>query len=136
MFALVLSACSEVPTDATPKGTVQLFLAAMERSEHDEQALAQAYALLSAPTRRVLQERAHLATSLGANELKPWQMLVRGSYRQRFTPSRGARGMRERIEGDRATVTVTNGRRRAEVPLVRENGRWRIVLNVPPRQPD
>jgi hypothetical protein len=134
LLALAAIACSDVPTDETPRGTVRLFLAAMERSEHDEEALREAYALLSAPTRGDLQERAHLATSFGADQLEPWEMLVRGGFRQTFTPAKGAAGMREQIDGDEATVVVTNeaGDRRAEVPLVRESGRWRLVLALPP----
>lgn len=132
VLALAAIACSDVPTDETPRGTVQLFLAAMQRSEHDEEALRDAYVLLSTPARRALQERAHTATSYGADEVQPWQMLVRGGFRQTFTPARGG-GMRERIDGDRATVTVRDesGQRRAEVPLVREDGRWRLVLDIP-----
>jgi hypothetical protein len=134
LLALAAIACSDVPTDETPRGTVRLFLAAMARSEHDEEALREAYGLLSAPTRRDLQERAHLATSFGADQLEPWEMLVRGGFRQTFTPADGARGMREEIHGAEATVVVTNqgGDRRAEVPLVRESGRWRLVLELPP----
>ncbi len=126
------SACSDVPSDQTPRGALRLFLSAMERSEHDPDAQREAYALLSASTRRALAARAHDAETLGADGLEPWEMLVRGRYRQTFAPARGSRGMRERIDGDRARVVVTSedGSRRAEVPLVREDGRWRIVLPI------
>lgn len=135
---LVLAACSDVPTDETPRGTVQLFLAAMERSERNEEALRDAYVLLSAPVRRELQERAHIATSYGAREMRPWEMLVRGGFRLSFTPAKGGRGMRERVDGEHALVTVQNeaGDRKAEVPLVREDGRWRIVLELPGSRAD
>ncbi len=132
-LALVLaSGCSDVPSDETPRGALRLFLAAMERSAHDPEALRDAYALLSAPTRRALAERAHDAETLGADGLEPWQMLVRGRYRQTFTPAAGGRGMREEVDGDHARVTVTSqdGSRHAEVPLVLEDGRWRIVLPI------
>lgn len=133
-IVLLASSCSDVPSDETPRGAVRLFLSAMARSEDDPRALREAYGLLSASTRRALVERARFAESLGANELEPWEMLVRGRFRQSFTAARGARGMREQIDGNEATVTVTNegGSRRAEVPLVREDGRWRIVLEIPP----
>jgi hypothetical protein len=138
ILLVLAAACSDVPTDETPRGTVQLFLAAMERSEHDEEALREAYVLLSAPARRELQERAHTATSYGADEMRPWEMLVRGGFRLTFTPASRGRGMRERIDGDQAIVVVQNesGDRRAEVPLVREDGRWRIVLELPAPGPD
>ncbi len=130
---VLVTGCSDVPTDETPRGTVRLFLSAMARTEEDPRALQEAYRLLARPSRRALVQRARLAESLGANRIEPWDMLVRGRSRPTFTPAPGSRGMREHIDGDTATVTVTNeeGSRRAEVPLVRENGRWRVVLDIP-----
>lgn len=131
---LLASSCSDVPTDETPRGAVRLFLSAMARTHDDPSALREAYSLLSASSRRALIERARFAESLGATKLEPWDMIVRTRARPAFTPAPGARGMRERIDGDRAVVVVTNadGSRRAEVPLVRERGRWRIVIDIPP----
>lgn len=130
LLALIVTGCEDVPTDETPRGALRLFLAAMERSERDPDALAEAYALLSEPTRRELRARAR---AVGDERLEPWDMLVRGRFRLTFTPASGSRGMRERIRGSRATVIVTDarGRHRAEVPLVREDGRWRVVLELP-----
>lgn len=134
---LLLLGCSTAPTDTDPHGSVQLFLDAMERSRDDANALREAYGLLCASTRRALTERARFAESLGGARLEPWQMLARGRFRQTFVPAPGRRGVRSEIEGDRATVVYTNeqGDRRAEVPLVLEEGRWRIVLNLPPVRP-
>ena len=131
-LVLVAAGCEDVPTDETPRGALRLFIDAMERSERDHDALQEAYALLSRDTRRELTARAR--TALGGERLEPWDMLVRGRFRLTFTPGVRARGMRERIRGSRATVVVrdASGRRRAEVPLVREGGRWRIVLELPP----
>lgn len=127
-------ACSDAPTDETPSGTVRLFLQAMERSDEDPAALEDAYRLLAQPTRRALMERAHLASSLGGRQFRPWEILVRGRYRQVLVPRHGPRGMVESIEGDRATVTVSaaGDGGAAEVPLVREADAWRIVIDIPP----
>lgn len=135
-IALFAAACSEAPSDETPSGTVELFLDALDRSEHDERALREAYVLLAASTRRALMERARLAGSLGGREFQPWEMLVRGRSRLAFTPRGGSAGMRESIEGERATVTVTDedDEHTARVPLVREDGRWRIVIDLPDRE--
>ena len=134
LVALALGGCTKAPSDATPSGAVRLFLAALQRSERDPGALEDAYRLLSSPSRRALTERAHLAGSLGARDLEPWEMIVAGRSRATFAPARGARGMRESIQGERATVTVQSqdGERTAEVALVRERGRWRIVMELPP----
>lgn len=137
MLSLVgcwLVGCTEAPSDETPSGSVRLFLDSMARSERDPEALREAYALLAAPTRRALQERAHMAGSLGGRVFEPWEMLVAGRYRQSFAPAPGARGMRESIRGEEAIVTVTDaeGAHTARVPVVREEGHWRVVIEIPP----
>lgn len=134
VLSLLGSGCADVPSDETPSGALRLFVAAMERSEGDPDALREAYALMAPSSRRALQERAHLAASLGGREFQPWEMLVRGRFRRSFAFGDGARAMRERIHGDRATVTVSaeEGARSARVPLVREDGRWRVLVEIPP----
>jgi hypothetical protein len=105
----------------------------MDRSATDEAALKEAYQLLDRAAQQGLTERAERATTLAGRRYEPWQMLSQGRYRQRFAATAPG-GMRERVQGERAVVTV-RGRRpedRAEVTLVREQGRWRIVLAFPP----
>ena len=134
LLLALASGCGSAPTDETPGGTVQLFLEAMERSQRDPAALEDAYRLLSQPSRRALQERVHFAVQVGSRRMQPWEMIARSRYRQTFTPGTGSRGMRESIDGDSATVTVRtqDGQRTAQVPLVLEDERWRIVLDIPP----
>ncbi|MCA9607942.1 MAG: hypothetical protein KC619_20170 [Myxococcales bacterium] len=129
---ILLTACADVPSDETPSGALRLFVDAMERSDGDPEALRDAYALMAAPSRRALQERAHLAASLGGREFQPWEMLVRSRFRRSFAFR--DRAMREVIDGDHATVTVRSedGQRSAQVPLERENGRWRVLVEIPP----
>lgn len=129
---LLLLGCSDAPTDETPSGALRLFLEAMDRSDWDREALRDAYALLSPDARRGLEERAHTANTLSGRAFEPWEMLAQGRFRLRFAP-RSRDGMVERIEGDRAVVVVTGDRdgERAEVPMVREDGRWRIALELP-----
>lgn len=117
----------------SPTATVRHFLEVMDRSAADDAALREAYHMLDASARAALAARAERATTLAGRRYEPWQMLSQGRYRQRFAPA-SPRGMRERVQGDRAVVTVS-GRRpeeRAEVSLVREEGHWRIVLAIPP----
>jgi hypothetical protein len=129
---LLLSACSSVPTDAEPAGALELFLEAMGEAEDDPAARARAFGLLSSETRRSFARRARLAGALSARRFEPWEMIVEGRYRLRFLP-RESRGFEERIQGDRAIVIVHGARRseRAEVPMVREHGKWRVHLQVP-----
>jgi hypothetical protein len=132
---VALSSCGSEPTDDTPTGTVELFLEAMDRSDWDADARRTAYELLAADARAALDERAARANALSHHEMQPWEMLAQGRYRLRFTPAPS--GFREHIEGDRATVTVHGASegQRANVPLVREDGRWRIVLDIAPLSP-
>ena len=130
---LFVCGCTEEASDETPSGALRMFVDAMSRSEREPEALRDAYRLLSEDARRALAERARDASALGGREFAPWEMLVGGRFRQTFFPARGRRGMRATIEGDRATVTVRDedGDRSADVPMIREDGRWRVVLAVP-----
>lgn len=127
--------CGGAPTDDTPTGAVELFLEAMERSDWDADARRTAYGLLAADAQNALDARADRANALSHDVLEPWEMLAQGRYRLRFTPI--ASGYREHIEGERATVTVhgVSEGQRANVPLVREDGHWRIVLEIAPLTP-
>ena len=115
----------------SPSEVLRQFLAAMDRSASDARALRTAYELLASPAQRALEARAARVKSLAGQQLEPWQMLAQGRFRLRFSPA-SRRGMRETIQGDRATVTVAGAGpgERAEVPLVRENGRWRLSLEL------
>jgi len=116
----------------TPAETVRAFLEAMDRSANDARQLSEAYALLDEGARAELQGRAHQAETLTGRAFEPWEMLAQGRFRLRFAPAtRG--GMRERVKDDTAVVVVTGtDGERAEVPLVREGGAWRIRLPIPP----
>ena len=137
LLLVAAAACSDAPTDETPSGALRLFLSAMDRSEWDEEALREAYDLLSPDARRALEERAHMASTLSGRTFEPWEMLVQGRFRLRFAPRRGG-GMVERIDGERAIVVVNGSRggERAEVPMVEEEGRWRVDLDVSPLRPE
>ena len=132
-LALLGAACSSEPTDDTPAGALRLFLETMDRSEWDEAALEDAYGLLSEEARAGLGQRARMATSLSGRDFEPWQMLPQGRFRLRFSPRRSG-GMVEHVDGDTAVVVVTGSRsgERADVPMVREQGGWRVVIDLAP----
>jgi len=126
------ASCGGSPVDESPVQTVRHFLELMERGAADEAALREAYRLLDASARKALAERAERAGTLARRRYEPWQMLAQGRFRLLFAPASPG-GMREHVTGERALVTVTGAKKgeRAEVPLVREQGRWRIVLPIP-----
>jgi hypothetical protein len=128
----LFAGCSSLTGSAaqrSPTEVVRQFLDAMTQSVSDERALRTAYELLASPAQKSLEARAARVKSLAGQSLEPWQMLAQGRFRLRFSPA-SRRGMRETINGDRATVTVTGTGpdERAEVPLVREHGQWRLSL--------
>lgn len=134
----LISACSGAPHDDDPVGATRLFVAAMERSTEDRHGLEDAYRLLSLGTRERLVQRARQAAALGAAEREPWEMLVEGTAHLRFTPRPG--GYRVQLDpdaSDRANVLVLGSGEgeSASIPLVHEEGGWRIVLYVPDAHP-
>lgn len=134
--AALSGGCSSSPGPAaqrSPSEVLGQFLEAMDQSAADDRALRTAYELLASPAQQVLEARAARVKSLAGQSLEPWQMLAQGRFRLRFSPA-SRRGMKETIEGDRATVTVTGTGpgERADVPLVREHGQWRLSLELEP----
>jgi aryl-alcohol dehydrogenase-like predicted oxidoreductase len=132
---LVAGACGQSDSGGSPAETLRQFLTVMDESAADETALQRAYSLLDSDAQTALTERAKHARALSGQAFEPWQMLAQGRFRLRFAPAR-SRGMRERVQGDHAVVTVVSGdgSDRADVPLVREEGQWRVALAIPPRE--
>jgi hypothetical protein len=134
LCAAGLVACGRSALPEAPAEVVKQFLEAMKHSAEDESALVEAYGLLDQNAQRALAARATRTRALSGQAYEPWQMLAQGRFRLHFE-ARGA--MRERIDGERAVVVVSGAHdKRAEVPLVREQGRWRIQLVLPPMRSD
>lgn len=125
-LSLSLLACSDAAA-ADPEETLERFLGAMVRSAEEPAALGEAFALLDEHTRVELGQRAQRAQSLSGRVYSAQDMLVAGGFRLRFDPADGA--MRTEVDGDRAVVRVRGAAGQlARVPLVRQAGRWRVVL--------
>lgn len=131
--AVLASGCRAEPDDSTPEGALVLFLEAMDQSDWNQHALEDAYGLLSKDAREALAARARRAESLAGRSFEPWEMIAQGRFRLRFAP-REPDGLVARVHGDRATVVVRGEAdgQRAEVPMVREGGRWRVALEISP----
>jgi hypothetical protein len=127
---MALGACSHTPPDATPDGTLRLFLADLEDAENDGRVMKQAYELLGPTARANLTERAHRVTELQGRQVHPWEMLASGRLGLSFRP----KSMRSSIVGDRATVEVLGTdpqTERANVVCVREGEVWRLEPGLP-----
>ncbi|MBI5517457.1 MAG: hypothetical protein HY909_27045 [Deltaproteobacteria bacterium] len=118
----------------SPEETVAAFVVAMEQSRGDLSQRRVAYQYLSQRSRQALLDRSRRASQVsGGVEFQPWEMLAPGRWRSRLQVAGGS--YTARVDGDRAVVTV-RGREggAADVPLVREQGRWAIALELPPAE--
>ncbi len=116
--------------DETPEDALTAWVTAMNASRLDPTARERAYGLLASAAREQLAQRAVVAVQLSGRDIKPWEMLAPGQFALRFAFDRAR--LRSRIDGSRATVTARGpGSEVAEVPLVLEQGRWRVALELP-----
>jgi len=128
------ASCARKPADLTPDGAVRDLLDHVDRTESDPAEMRAVYELLSADTKAKLIERARRASTTSGREVPPEEMLAPGRFSLRFEP----RKMLVRFDEDRAVVDVVGidpETDRAEVPCVLEDGRWRIVVPLPPLAP-
>ncbi len=130
VLGTLASGCGAEPTDKTPAGAVTLFLAAMSDTEWNDGQRATAYHLLAPEARAVLTAKAARASGLAGRALHPWEMIVEGRFRMRFSPDPAR--TKERVSGRTGVVTLSSGKagESAEVPVVREGDRWRIALSL------
>lgn len=135
MFLLTLLACGSTDADG-PAETLSRFLETMDRSNLNEAARKDAYAMLDETAQDALAERAHRAALVTGRKFAPWDMLAPGRFRLLFAPAEHG-GMRATVKGDHAVVHVVavDGKEKASVPMTREGGRWRVQLAVPSARP-
>ena len=125
-----LWACARDPGEVPPAEALTAFLTAVERSAHAPDQQEKAYFWVDQASQRALEQRAALTESLAGHALDPWDFLVPGrvSFAGQAVASAS---MSERIEGDRAVVEVPIAdRERAEISMVRQEGRWRVLLGL------
>lgn len=130
--AVVLGACREQPNDVEPDRLVAEFIQRMQRVHGDRKAARAAYELMWGEARRNLAERAKRASDVAGREIAPEEMLPPSRFSLHHKPRR----FETRIDGDWAEVTVTAEDGSSDrVKCVREDGNWRIVLELPPLAP-
>ena len=133
LFGL-LTGCEAEANDSTPERVVQEFMDRMQRVHGDTHAARLAYELLWADARRNLAERAKRASAVAGREIAPEEMIAPSHFSLAYRPKK----LSSRVDGDWAEVTVS-GESSSNPPhvvkCVREEGHWRVVLELPPLPP-
>lgn len=122
--------CEAEAKDSTPERVVQEFVDRMQRVHGDRHAARLAYELLWVDARRNLAERAKRASAVAGREIAPEEMLAPSHFSLAYRPKQ----LSARTDGDWAEVTVTgeaNATPSHIVKCVREDGHWRVVLELP-----
>ena len=130
---LLLTACEAEPADARPEDIVEELVNRLKRVHGDPKAARAAYDLLWSEAKRGLAERAKRAGAVAGRDIAPESMIAPTRFSLAFTPRRYT----ARIDGDWAVVSITgsSASQYHEVKCVREDGRWRVVLVIPPLPP-
>lgn len=123
-------ACGSPDADG-PAETLARFLETMERTNVNDVARKDAYALLDDAAQAALADRAKRAALVTGRPYTPWDMLAPGRFRMRFAPAERT-GLHATVAGDHATVRVLaeGGKEQANVPMLRQSGRWRVQLPI------
>jgi hypothetical protein len=129
LAALVLVACAQDSNDAAPERVVEALVERMRSVHGDPERGRRALELMSKDSQQNLIERAQRATAAAGRTVQPEEMLVPSRLALRFEPHRYS----AEIRGDYSRVTVLGDlpNEVVEVHCVREDGHWRVVLDLP-----
>lgn len=133
LLSMHLLACEKEPVDATPVGVTEEFIERMRGVHGSPERGRLALDLVWSEARAALEERAARATAAAGRSVLPEEMLVPSRFSLRFEPRR----MTAATKGNWSRVTILgdNPSEIAEVHCVQEDGRWRVVLDLPPVAP-
>ena len=133
LVMLCLAACDSERSTEGPAETVEMFVDRIQRVHGDPQRAQEAYELLSEEVKTNLTERAKRATAVTGRRVKPQEMIAPSRAYLEFKP----KSYSARIDGDQAVVTVigASAGQRRQVQCVKQNGKWRVVMKLPPLPP-
>ena len=132
--ALVSIACGHEAVDEDPERLVQEYIDRSKSAYGDPHGARGVFELLWSTAQKNLTERASRASALASRKVAPEEMLPLTKFALRFVP----RKYSTEIRSDIAVVTASGDAQstdHAEIRCVREQGRWRIALDVPPLPP-
>jgi len=136
LAAVALSAglaCAQHSDEGGPEWVAREFIDRMQRVHGDVQRSKAAYDLLAADARAKLEERAERASAAIGRVVKPEEMLAPSRFYLSFQP----RVWSSREGPGWAVVTVEgeSSRERREIRCLREQGEWKVVLELPDLPP-
>lgn len=133
LWLALTSACAQRSEEGSPERAVQELVERMQRVHGDVQKAKAAYDLLALDARTKLAERAERASAAVGRVVRPEEMLAPSRFFLSFQP----RAWASRQGPDWAIVTVEgeSPRERHEIRCLRENGEWKVVLDLPELPP-
>ena len=133
-LALALaSACAQHSEDGSPERAVQELVERMQSVHGDVQKAKAAFDLLAADARGKLTERAERASAAVGRVVRPEEMLAPSRFFLSFQPRTWS--SREGPGWAIVTVEGESSRERREIRCLRENGEWKVVLDLPELPP-
>jgi hypothetical protein len=134
MAMTLLLGCRREAVDEDPERLVREFIFGMQRVHGDQKNARVVFDLLWSPAQKNLTERAMRASALAGRKVAPEEMIAPSRFTLRFEPRR----IYSTINGNLAIVTVQGEpplRETREIRCVREDSRWRVVLDLPTLPP-
>lgn len=134
MLAFVLpNACAQHSEEGSPERAVQELVERLQSVHGDPQKAKAAYELLASDARSKLRERAERASAAMGRVVGPEEMLAPSRFFLSFQP----RSWSSREGPGWAVVSVEgeSARERREIRCLRENGEWKVVLDLPELPP-
>jgi hypothetical protein len=129
-IASLVLGCRRESVDEDPERLVREYILRMQRVHGDQRNARGVFELLWSPAQKNLTERASRSSALAGRKVAPEEMLAPSRFTLRFEPKR----ITVNTKGNQAVVTVQGDpplRETREIRCVREDGRWRVVLDLP-----